>query len=162
MYCSERTRMFKKIMVLLDEHPPAQLAIQTGVEIASVHRAEVAYLYVPPAYTFPVVDMPGGGMAAFASHTAEQFEQQVQTTASKLLKAAQDVAHAAGIGSKCSMAPSDATVDDVVQATATLGCDLVVIAAPGSNAVVRLLTGNLIPGLISRSTIPVLVCPVST
>lgn len=151
--------MFKKIMVLVDEHPPAQAAIHTGIEIARVHAAQVIYLYVPPAYAFPMVDMPGGGMAAFAAHTAEQFEQQTQSTASDLLKAAENAAHAAGVGCACAMAPGDASADYVAEATATHGCDLIVVAAPGSNAVVRLLTGNIIPGLISRSPVPVMICP---
>lgn len=151
--------MFKKIMVLVDEHPPAQAAIHSGIEVAKAHVAKLVYLYVPPAYTFPMVDMPGGGMAAFAAHTTEQFEQQTQAAASTLLKAAEDAAHAAGVDCACIMAPGDASADYVVEATATHGCDLVIVAAPGSNAVVRLLTGNIIPGLISRSPIPVMICP---
>lgn len=151
--------MFKKIMVLVDEHPPAQAAIRTGIEVARVHAAQVVYLYVPAAYAFPMVDMPGGGMAAFAAHSAEQFEQQTQATALDLLKAAEDAAHAAGVECACTMAPGDASAEYVAEATATHGCDLVVVAAPGSNAMVRLLTGNIIPGLISRSSVPVMICP---
>jgi nucleotide-binding universal stress UspA family protein len=151
--------MFKKIMILVDENPSAQSAIQTGIGAAKVHGASLIYLYVPPAYACPMVDMQGGGMAAFAAHTAEQFEQQVQNTASTLLKAAEGAAHAVGVDCASSMAPGDASVDFVVEATVAHGCDLMVVAAPGSNAVVRLLTGNLIPGLISRSHIPVMICP---
>lgn len=38
------------------------------------------------------------------------------------------------------------------------GCDLIVLGHRGSNAVMRLLTGSLVPGLITAATIPVLIC----
>ena len=41
---------------------------------------------------------------------------------------------------------------------ADLQCDLIVVASTGSNAVMRLLTGSVIPGLITHSRVPVLVC----
>ena len=153
--------MFKKIMIVVDDHPPSQTAIEQGVEVARVHAAEVVYLYLAPAYAFPMADMTGGGVAAFAAHTAEQFEEQTQATALTVLKAAEDAARAAGVPSTCSMTPADASADHVAEAAAALGCDLVVVASSGSNAVVRLLTGDLIPGLISRSPVPVMVCPAS-
>lgn len=154
--------MFRKIMIVLDDHPPSQAAVQQGLEVARVHAAQVIYLYLAPAYVFPMVDMQGGGMAAFAAHTAEQFEQQAQATASSVLKAAQEVADAAGVASSCSTVPGEVSVDHVTEAVAAHGCDLVVVASSGSNAVVRLLTGNIIPGLISRCPVPVLVCPAHT
>ncbi len=151
--------MFQKIMILVDDQLPSQAAIHQGIELAGVHHASAVYLYVPPAYSFPMVDMPGGGMAAFASHTAEQFEQQAQAKASEVLQAAQAAAEVAGVSSACTIAPGNASADYVVEAAVTQGCDLILVASSSVNAVVRLLTGNIIPGLISRAPMPVMICP---
>ncbi|MFY3384370.1 universal stress protein [Paracidovorax sp. MALMAid1276] len=154
--------MFRKIMILVDEHPQSQTAIAQGVEVARTHGAHVVFLHLPPAYAFPMADMPGGGMAAFAAQSAEEFEQQTQATAADLLQSAEAEARSAGVASVGAIGPGDASVDYVVEALTNRGCDLVVVASSGSNAVVRLLTGDIIPGLISRSPVPVLICPLPT
>ena len=38
-----------------------------------------------------------------------------------------------------------------------LGCGLIVVASSGHKAIVRLLSGSVIPGLITQSTIPLLI-----
>ena len=52
----------------------------------------------------------------------------------------------------------DDPVGQIVGAARKRRCDLIVVAADGHNAFVRLVTGSLVSGLITRSSLPVLVC----
>jgi len=151
--------MFNKIMVLVDDQPASRSAIEQGVAMAQAHHASVLFLYLLPAYTFPVMDMPGGGMAAIAAQSADEFEKQAQEEASTLLRGAEATAQAANVPSEACTTPGDASAEHIAETAVTQECQLIVVAASGDNAVIRLLTGSLIPGLISKSSVPVMVCP---
>ena len=46
----------------------------------------------------------------------------------------------------------------IVEAARKRRCDLIVVASEGRNALLRLLTGSVIPGVITASPVPVMVC----
>lgn len=151
--------MYQRILILLDDQVASQSAVKQGVEIARTHQAAVLFLYILPPPTVPMVDMPAGAMSAFSAQSIEKFEQQASDEASDALKAAEVVANEAGVASEKRMASGGVTAADVVDVAVSSRCELIVVASVGSNAVVRLLTGSLIPGLITKSSVPVMVCP---
>ncbi|MDP3225733.1 MAG: universal stress protein, partial [Rubrivivax sp.] len=54
---------------------------------------------------------------------------------------------------------ADGTSGHAVAASAQQqACELIVIAHEGHNAVMRMITGSVLPGLVTAATVPVLVC----
>ncbi|MBK6471149.1 MAG: universal stress protein [Betaproteobacteria bacterium] len=54
--------------------------------------------------------------------------------------------------------PAGTSAKDIARIAVDQACELIVVAHRGSNAVMRLLTGSLIPGLITAAATPVLIC----
>lgn len=144
--------MYRRILVVVNEGVPSRVAVAEGVALALVHDAEVCFLALLPRYTMPVTQF---AMPAAAS--AGAFFSQAQRKAERRLAAASAAAAKAGV--RCSSALESGADDAqcVVAAAGQRRCDLIVVASAGRSAVMRLLTGSLIPDLITLSSVPVLV-----
>lgn len=145
--------MYKRILIVVDERPVARSAIAEGTALARAHGAEVLFFCVLPSYVMPFADMP-----VFADISIKDFERDVRTRANELLSAAADVAERAGVmWRKASGGGNEDSAKVIVEAARRRGCDLIVIASQGRNAMLRLLMGSAIPGLITEAPMPVLV-----
>jgi len=152
--------MFKKILVVVDDQPTTQTAVQQGVGLARNHAIEVVFLYILPNYTFPMVDVPVmPALAAMSELSADQFIEQAKEKASAVLQAAATHAESVGVQSKRLMGSCTDAAEYVVQTANQSECGLIVVASEGRNAVMRLLTGSIVPALITKSCVPVMVCP---
>ena len=145
--------MYKRILIVVDTKPAARAAVLEGTALAKVHGAEVLFFTVLPNYIVPVADMP---MLAVVS--PEQFEREARNSASRILAAATVIADKAGVLSRTASAAGDDPAHVIAAAARRRKCDVIVAASEGRNAVLRLLTGSVIPGLITAATVPVLVC----
>jgi nucleotide-binding universal stress UspA family protein len=145
--------MYKRIMVIVDETPNTDIAVSQGVEMAKAHHAEVLFFYVLPRYVLPMVDA-----LPVTVQSPEEFQREANDSASKVLHAASAVADTAGVTSHRAMGSGVDDAHCVADAARIRHCDLIVVAAERRNAVVRLITGNIIPGLITHAGVPVLVC----
>ena len=70
-------------------------------------------------------------------------------------------AEVAGVMSNRSMSSGTDDALSIADAAVRHRCDLIVVATEGRNAVMRILTGSVLPGLITAATaatVPVLVC----
>jgi nucleotide-binding universal stress UspA family protein len=136
--------MYKKILVVVDEREISQSAIDQGIALARVHRADILFFYV----------LPEG--------TPEEFQRQSSEQASQRLAAASAQAERAGVHSHRAMGTGTDDAHCVAEAATQRHCDLIVVATEEKNAVVRLLTGSIVPGLISAATVPLLICRAKT
>ncbi len=146
--------MYRRILIVVAVRPEARTAVREGVELARVHGAEVRFVCIVPQTVGPVVEMtPLMPMAA-----VEVSEQETRRLAESALDDARVQATRAGVACQ-----TVATLDgDAVRFITTVAreqqCDLVVATAEPRNALLRLLSGSVVPGLITQTSVPVLVC----
>lgn len=144
--------MFKRILIVVGQGPTSRAAVTQGVALAKVHDAEALFFSVLPRYVVPVADMPMIGMPS-----PDEFQREATRNAENFLAAATVVADKAGVRSKYAVGAGFDDAECIVEAARKRRCDVIVVASAGRNAVMRLLSGSVIPGLITLSTIPVLV-----
>lgn len=145
--------MFKRVLIVVDQRAVSRAAVKEGTALAHSHDAEVVFLYVLPRFSVPVADMP-----PFLPTSPQEFHQAAKAGAEKVLKAATATAEKAGVLSRTAMVSGDDDARVIVEAARKRRCDLIVLASEGRNALLRLLTGSVIPGVITASPLPVLVC----
>lgn len=147
--------MFKRILIVVDARPAAGAAIEEGLALARTHGAEVLFFSVLPRYSVPLSDAP-----PFAAMSPKQFLQEVKAAAEHLHAQATLMAHKAAVTSGSATGSGDDDAACIVQAARTERCDLIVVGSEGRNALLRLLTGSVLPGLVTLSPVPVMVCKV--
>lgn len=145
--------MYQRIMVIVDDTPNADIAIRQGLEMAKAHKSEVLFFYVLPRYVLPMVDA-----LPVTVQSPEEFQHEANENASRVLHAASASAEAAGVSSHRAMGSGVDDAHCAADAARIRHCDLIVVASERRNAVMRLITGNIIPGLITHAGVPVLVC----
>jgi nucleotide-binding universal stress UspA family protein len=144
--------MFKKILIPIDGSELALRAAKMGVNLAKAVGAEVVFLhaivpYIPP-YTAEY-DLDGRASAL--------IEKAASQASIDMLKAAEDVAKAAGVKSTATseiFSRPEVLIDNTVK---KIGCDLVVIATHGRGAFGRFFMGSVTTRLLPITTVPVLV-----
>jgi nucleotide-binding universal stress UspA family protein len=145
--------MYDRILIVLDDDLPSQTALQEGLALARAHGAEAVLLGLMPPNNAPVSDLPVMGVVGYAD-----IEPHARQDAERRLQAATDTAAHAGVRHRGLVADGLDPVHSITDTALRLHCDLVVVGSEGRNAVMRLLTGSVIPGLITRAPVPVLVC----
>lgn len=145
--------MYRKILVIVDERVATQSAIQQAIEIAKVHRADLLFFYVLPRYVFASADM-----LPVVALSPEEFQSQANDRAHTMLVAASKQAEQAGVQSFRAMGSGSDDVQCICDMARMRHCDLIVVATDGHNAVMRILSGSVIPGLITAATVPILIC----
>lgn len=151
--------MYKKILILIDDQSSSLSGVRQGIKLAAAMRSNVQFLYVLPAYSFPVVGLHADALGAYDATSSQLFEKQSREAATATLKWAVETATTFGVQGQRSTAMSGVTAVDIVETAIAKRCGLIVVASTGKNAVMRLLSGSIIPGLITVSKVPVLVCP---
>ncbi|MCY7314814.1 MAG: universal stress protein [Rubrivivax sp.] len=144
--------MYKRILIVVDQRAVTRAAVKEGVAMATAHGAEVLFFHVLPRYSVPLADSP-----PFVVISPQDFQQSAMAAADKQLSAAEKVAERAGVVSQRATGSGDDDAHCIADAARKRRCDLIVAASEGRNALLRLLTGSVIPGLITSSPVPVLV-----
>lgn len=90
--------------------------------------------------------------------TSKDFERDTREKGSQLLARASSLATLEGVQSFRAMGFSEDDSKCVADAAVLHHCDLIVVGTEGRNALVRLLTGSIVPGLITAASVPVMVC----
>jgi len=145
--------MYKKLLVVVDDRVVTQSAIWQGIELARLHRADIFFFYVLPKYVFSNFDiLPVGELSP------EEFERKAREHAARMLAAASALAEGADVFSHAAVGIGADDAQCVAEAAIHRHCDLIVVGTEGRNAVMRLLTGSIVSGLISIADVPVLVC----
>lgn len=145
--------MYRRIMVVVDDRPGAAAAILEGTALAQAHAAEVLFFFLLRSPALAISGSPPLPVPAPA-----EVDAAVRAHADRVLAAAEDFAERAGVMSRSATGHGDDGVRCIVDAAQRRRCDLIAATAEDRNAVVRLLSGSLVPGLITCSPVPVLVC----
>lgn len=145
--------MVRKILVVVDDRPVTQSAIDQAIEIAQTHRADIFFFGVVQRHGYPAIDMIPVSDVAIDSLQIQSAEET-----SARLAAASAWAERCGIHSHRATTVADDAAHAVADAAIKRHCDMIVVGTEDSNAVVRLLNGSIVPGLISKANVPVLVC----
>ena len=145
--------MYKRIMIVVDDAPINQSAVREGTALAAAHGAEAVYLGLTADYPATMADT-----AAFGVVAPDDFHQAAIAKTEELLSDAMAHADRAGVLARKVSTRTRVDARSVVETARRRRCDLIVVATGDQNAVMRLITGSLVPGLITSSPVPVLVC----
>lgn len=145
--------MFKRILVLIDGRPSWRAAAKLGVELAQAHGAKVEFFSVLPEYPVPMMDAP-----LWTEVDVEAFDRAAKAQFERLHAAAAVIADKREVAHGSSMNRGPDAAKTIIAAATRRRCQLIVVASEGRNAVARLLTGSVIPGLITAAPMPVVVC----
>ena len=145
--------MFKRSLIVLEPDSQSDAVIQRGVAMARACLSEVVFYTASTRSGQPAADLPDREMA---THWDSLEDKRVRTE--RLHRHARQVAEDLGVLSRSVIATADDPARGILDAAKTNHCDVIVVASVGSNAVVRLLNGSFIPGLVTASPVPVMVC----
>lgn len=143
--------MFRKILIATDGSELATRALEHGLSLAAAIRAEVAVITVIPPYQ-PLVSHPD----AIAGRRAE-FEREVRAQAEEILAAARVAAEAAGVACTTHTEVNDKAYRGIIDMALAGGFDLIVMASHGRRGFQALVLGSEAVGVLTHSTVPVLV-----
>lgn len=146
--------MYRRILVVVTDQPESQAAVREGIGLAQVHGAELLFFSALPNYAGPVVDL----MPALPSSVTEEAEREIRRHAERQLSEARLKADASGVRSQTLVAVGTDPVTFITATARDRLCDLIVVGTEPRNALMRILTGSVIPGLITQAKVPVLVC----
>lgn len=145
--------MHRKILVVLSAQSSHQPAVHHAIALARQSRAGLILLYPMAGSDVASLDLSPDTLALQTGFVREQVAQAKRT-----LDSALQLAEVFDVPSRTLLAQKDDQLAFVLEVIKQRQCDLVVIGTEPSNAVQRLFNGSLVPGLISRSPVPVLVC----
>ena len=145
--------VLRRIMVVLEDKDGGQPALDQGLDLAQACGAELLLVHIVPPEAVPMVDI-----SSFTVESGERLAAEMRERSQRLLAAASLAAGRAGVAARSMSLPAGCTSRDVARLADEQGCDLIVLATEERNAVLRLLSGCLVPGLITAAAVPVLVC----
>lgn len=142
-----------RVLVILEDSDTMSAARTQGLDLARELGADLLFAHVTPPCMGPVVDVAG-----LVSNIDDRLTAEIQSQSQRLLASACRLAARMGLTARGTSLPAGMTAKDIASMAVDEACDLIVLGHSGSNAVMRLLTGSLIPGLITAAAIPVLIC----
>lgn len=145
--------MYKRILVVVDDHSIAKSAVYQAVEIARINGAELLLFFVLPSVHTPI-----GNFVARVGVADFELQLRTMASASRSLLEASAIADAAGVRSQRAMGAGKDRAEYVAEVASKRQCDLIVVEAESKNALLRLIGGSIVPGLITKARVPVLVC----
>ncbi len=145
--------MYKRLLIVVDKRTVSRAAVDEGLALAKSQGAEVLFYFSMPLYPMPLADVP-----PFVVVPPREYEEAAREEAEHVLAAANALAVKAGVPSRGIKGSVEDPAQGIVDAARRRRCDLLVVATQGRNAVLRLITGSVIPALITASPIPVLIC----
>ncbi len=144
--------MRNRLLVVVDARPASDSAIAGAIELAELQQSSLVFVGVVPSAPATRLNIPSPVMFAAAS-AEDAMLSEVQTRINA------GMAEAARRGLRCRDVidlPGDAL--QVVSVAIEAQCRMIVIASEGRSPLARLLSGSMIPSLITNAPMPVLVC----
>jgi nucleotide-binding universal stress UspA family protein len=136
----------KQIVIATDGSPPAQEAVEVGLELAKEQGADVTFVHVTPPDEFR-----GGRLGT----TPMAHRQEIDETESAL-KSAAEAADQAAISYALERISGE-TVDTIVALADAKDADLIVVGSRGRSAVAAAVLGSVSHGVLREAKRPVLV-----
>jgi len=137
---------FHKVLIALDDGPVAAHAVDVGIELSRVLRADVALIHVlePPVSYDADIGVPPAELAEIAKQEGRRLLDGVR---SRLLLEP----------STLSFLESGSPPDQIVQAATAWPADLIVIGSHGRSGMQRVFLGSVAEAVLRHAQCPVLV-----
>ena len=137
--------MYRHLLIATDGSEVAQKAVDQGFDLAKALNAKTTVIYVTPPWT-----ATGEEVLAYDKIDAEE--------AAKILSSVRDVAKKAAITCDTLHVKDRFPAEGIIETANARGCDLIVMASHGRRGLRRLIFGSQANEVVTRSTIPVLIC----
>ena len=144
--------MFTHLLIAIDGSVLAQEALEQGVALAGKLDAKVTVVTVTEAWQALI---GGDVMVGFP---IDEYEENTTKQAAAILAKAQNLATKAGLQCEIVHVKDSYPADGIMETAEKHGCDLIVMASHGRRGFTRLLLGSQANSVVTRSTIPVLIC----
>ncbi len=145
--------MLNRLLVVLDEFDPSEIAIMDALHLAGEHGSAVLFVGIVPSLTVPQFDVPSLSLL-FTSRRQATAEATVRSRIDRGVREASRL----GLHSAFRLLNPPRSARMVVAVAEEERCDTIIIASDGRSALRRLIAGSLIPGLITHAPMPVIVC----
>jgi nucleotide-binding universal stress UspA family protein len=149
--CEEKA-MYKHLLIATDGSELAQKALEQGLKLAEVLQAKATVITVTEPWDARVV-----GEAIVVLPPAAH-EENVAIAAAKILDAVKDTAQKRGQPCDTLHVKDRFPGEGIVECAAEKDCDLIVMASHGRRGLRRLILGSVANEVVSRSSVPVLIC----
>lgn len=147
--------MYKRILIVVGDDAASAQATTTGIDMAKAHSADIVFFYVLPPYD---IVLGGEDRMALANFSENDFRREAASFAERKLVSASELAEREGIQSiRATGLEPDAALC-VAHAAESHHCQMIVVATERKNALMRMVSGSIVPRLLTVSTVPVLVC----
>jgi nucleotide-binding universal stress UspA family protein len=144
--------MFKHILIATDGSDLAQVAVQTGLELAKALGAKVTAVTV----TQPWAElMPG---EAAITPPVEEYVGALQAEADTILSSVAEQAKRLQIECKSRHEAEQLPAEGILSAAKATACDLIVMSTHGRRGLQRLFLGSQAQKVLTHSTVPILIC----
>lgn len=144
--------MYKHILIATDGSELAQKALAHGSALAKAVSARVTIVTVTEPWTAVA---PGEVAIAFP---VGEYDASAAAGAREVLSAAEAIAKKQGVACETLHVKDRFPAEGILEAASQKGCDLIVMASHGRRGIAKLLLGSQAVEVLTRSTLPVLVC----
>ena len=142
--------MYKRILVPTDGSEITAKAVETAVSLAKLTGAEICAIGVKEPF-------PYSAISEMQPVPPQEFFDAQERIASKHVKAAVDVAKAAGLTTQGHTVEALHPWEAIIDHAKAKKCDLIVMASHGRRGVSALLLGSETQKVLTHSELPVLV-----
>jgi nucleotide-binding universal stress UspA family protein len=144
--------MFRHILIPTDGSELSKKAIQTGIDLARFHGAQVTGVHAVPDYHLMIAYE-----GAFDPVTEERIEKEAQLRATAYLDFVRQTAAAAGVDCDTVCETNDHPYDAIIKTAQARSCDLIVLHSHGRKGLAAALLGSETRKVLFYARIPVMV-----
>lgn len=146
--------MFKHILIPVDGTEFSTRAIEAGVRFAKSVGARITGFIAEPEFRKPTSREVINHAAPVST---EEHSQRTRSHAEAVLARIAECARAEAVQFDTDFVENNNTVDAITDAAKKHACDLIVMMSHGHRGLARLLHGNATAGVLTHTSIPVLV-----
>jgi nucleotide-binding universal stress UspA family protein len=144
--------MYKHLLIATDGSELAQSAVEQGLKLAQALQAKASVITVTEPWDALVIG------EAIAALPPAAYEENVTIAATRALDAVKATAEKLGQSCDTLHVKDRFPAEGIVEYAADKGCDLIVMASHGRRGIRRLILGSVANEVVTRSTVPVLIC----
>jgi nucleotide-binding universal stress UspA family protein len=143
--------MYKNILIPTDGSELAGKAVEHGIQLAKETGAQVTAVTVSEPFHLLAV------APRQIEYTRGEYKKHADAVAEKALGAVSAAAERAGVACETLHIEHEHVYQAIIDAAASKGCDLIVMASHGRHGVSAIVLGSETVKVLTHSTIPVLV-----
>ncbi len=146
--------MYARILIATDGSELSGKGLGKGLELAAQLGAQVDIVTVSEPWAVGMYDAMGWSAGYLAS---DEYRQEREEAAQKILQPAREAAAAAGVQASTRHVLDRYAADGIIDTAGECHSDLIVMTSHGRRGVSRVLLGSQTAEVLARSPVPVLV-----